>query len=57
MFCADSNPWDGSLLCELSDGHTGHHQAHGCIRWADRCHFAGDDCPTGTHHTATEATR
>ena len=62
MFCADANPWDASILCELLLGHAatpenprGHlHESEG-IRWSDRCHFAGDDCPPATHATLEAA--
>lgn len=49
MFCADLNPWDASLLCELPAGHGGLHEVQVCVRWSDACHFAGDDCPLGAH--------
>lgn len=50
VFCADTNPWDASLLCELLTGHHDQrHQAHGCIRWTDACHFPGDDCGPFAH--------
>jgi hypothetical protein len=49
MVCADPNPWDGQIVCELPAGHGGLHEAWRCIRWSDRCHFDGDDCPRGTH--------
>lgn len=52
VFCADSNPWDASVLCELPGGHSGRHQATFPVeisRWWDWCHFDGDDCETGAH--------
>jgi hypothetical protein len=50
MKCADANPWDPAILCELADGHTQRlHEAPDCIRWSDECHWPGDACPPFTH--------
>lgn len=52
MRCADANPWDASILCELASGHVRHapvkvrgdlHESEG-VRWSDACHFPDDDC-------------
>lgn len=47
LFCADQNPWDASILCRLLVDHDGLHEADEPIRWADFCHFPGDDCRPG----------
>lgn len=69
MRCADANPWDGSILCELAAGHVRHtpvkvrgdlHESEG-VRWSDACHFPDDDCDPcaalmveATHNTPGE---
>lgn len=56
MRCADMNPWDSSILCDLDSGHDGPHHAllgYDVQCWADHTHFAGDDCGPNGHPVET----
>lgn len=45
--CDDPNPWDDRVRCAKPSGHGGLHE---CFigteveRWADHCHWPGDNC-------------